>query len=99
MAIDYSGNLFTSEEILRMRESDTYRDNIRIEVRSLIRAVGIHNLLWAIIREMEMVAKQIEGEDDASENELRDASVAAIVSDGIFEVAKEAAIAATGEMD
>lgn len=48
MAIEYSGNVWTAEEIIRMRERETRDDMLRLTINQMISEVGIDNVVWAL---------------------------------------------------
>lgn len=48
MAIDYTGNVYTAEEILRMRERESREDQIRLTLAQMISSAGIDNVVWIL---------------------------------------------------
>lgn len=54
MTIEYNGNVYTAvytaEEILRMREKESWEDQLRLTINQLISSAGLENVVWIMRR-------------------------------------------------
>lgn len=50
MAIDYTGNVYTAEEIIRMREREAWEDQIRLTMSQAIASAGLDTVVWILRR-------------------------------------------------
>ena len=50
MAIDYTGNVYTAEEIIRMRERESWEDQIRLTMSQAIASAGLDTVVWILRR-------------------------------------------------